>query len=320
MIVAGIETSCDETGVGIIADDEIRANIVRSQVIHSRFGGVVPELAARDHIRNIIPVLKTALREAEISIADIELFAYTRGPGLLGALLVGSTFTRALALATHRPSIGVSHIEAHIYSLYPELNYPILILIVSGGHTELIIVRDEFVYQPIGTTIDDACGEAFDKVARILGRPYPGGPEIERLARKGDPDRVQFPIPKTDRFDFSFSGLKTAVLYYTRDHPDVPKEDIAAGFQKVVVEYLVMKAEAAAREFKIPRIGVCGGVSANLALREAFRRLDYEILFPDPLLSVDNGVMVAFCGKQRFFRFGPSPPDLPVFATKKGLL
>ncbi|HID31808.1 MAG TPA: tRNA (adenosine(37)-N6)-threonylcarbamoyltransferase complex transferase subunit TsaD [bacterium (Candidatus Stahlbacteria)] len=321
MIVLGIETSCDETGVGIINGDKILANLVRNQIIHSQFGGVVPELAARDHIRNIIPVLDAALKKSNLVIETIDLFAYTRGPGLLGALLVGSTFTRSLGLSLNRPTIGVSHIESHIFSLYPDLTYPILILVISGGHTELIITHNQFEYESIGTTIDDACGEAFDKVARILGKPYPGGPEIERLSKEGNPENVPLPKPKTKGFDFSFSGLKTAVLYFSRDHPDANPADIGASFQRVVSDYLIEKTLAAAQRFRINRIGVCGGVSANQMIKERFLNLkNYEIIFPRAELSTDNGVMVAYCGLKRFERFGPSPLNLPVFATRKGLL
>lgn len=321
MITLGIETSCDETGVGIVKETEILANIVRSQAIHSRFGGIVPELAARDHIKNITIVLNTALAKADLSIDKIDLFAYTRGPGLLGALLVGSAFTRALGISTDKPTIGVSHCESHIYSLHPNLRYPILILLVSGGHTELVLVKQEFDYQHIGTTIDDACGEAFDKVARILGLAYPGGAEIERIARNGRPENVKLPMPKTKKFDFSFSGLKTAVLYYHRDHRDTDPADIAASFQDVVIDYLIEKTEKAANEYQIKRIGVCGGVSANGALRQRFLNLKgREIIFPADSLSTDNGTMVAVCGQKRYLKFGPTPLDIPVFATKQGLL
>lgn len=321
MIALGIETSCDETGVGIIDKDKILSNVVRNQVIHSRFGGIVPELAARDHIKNITIVLDTALELANIPLKEIGLFSYTKGPGLLGALLIGATFTKSLGFATKIPTIGVSHIESHIYSLYPHLRYPVLILIVSGGHTELIYSKDEFEYEHIGTTIDDACGEAFDKVARILGLSYPGGPEIEKIAQKGRPGNVKLPMPGTKDFDFSFSGLKTAVLYYYRDHPDTDPADIAASFQEIVINYLIEKTAKAAKRFKVDRIGVCGGVSANRALRKIFSNLEgYEVFFPEENLSTDNGAMVAFCGLRRYQRFGPTPLDLPVFATKKGLL
>jgi N6-L-threonylcarbamoyladenine synthase len=266
-------------------------------------------------------VLDAAVEKARIEIEKVDLVAYTRGPGLLGALLVGSTFAKAFALATRKPTIGVSHIEAHIYSLYPEIDYPILILIVSGGHTELVVVRAEFEYEHIGTTIDDACGEAFDKVARVLGLNYPGGPEIERLSKDGNPDLVPLPRPKTGGFDFSFSGLKTAVLYYYQDHPDANPADIAASFQRVVCDYLIEKTLAAARVNRIDRLGVCGGVSANKMLKERFFNLTgYKTIFPAPEFTTDNGVMVAYCGMRRFNRFGPSPLNLPVFPTKKGLL
>ncbi|HIE05664.1 MAG TPA: tRNA (adenosine(37)-N6)-threonylcarbamoyltransferase complex transferase subunit TsaD [bacterium (Candidatus Stahlbacteria)] len=321
MIALGIETSCDETGVGIIADNKIRANIVREQLVHSKYGGVVPELAARDHIKNIVVILNGGLEKAGISIEEVDLFSYTCGPGLLGPLLVGATFTKALGVALGKPTIGVSHIESHIFSITEEVEYPILFLVVSGGHTELILARAEFQYDPIGTTIDDACGEAFDKAARILGLSYPGGPEIERLARQGKPGAVKLPMPRTRDFDFSFSGLKTAVLYYVRDHPDADRADIALSFQKVVIDYLIEKALKAAREFKVKTLGICGGVSANRWLRERFLNIDeFKIILPDSDLTTDNGVMVARCGLRRYERFGPSPLNLPVFATKKGLL
>ncbi len=330
MIVLGIETSCDETSVGVLevvrGQPRILSNITTSQLAHTHFGGVVPEIAARTHIKLIVPINRLALQVAEKSFNEIDLIAVTNGPGLLGALLVGLSYAKALSIGARIPFIGVNHIEGHIFSLnlnYPKMDYPYLILIISGGHTELILVKKPFEYLILGSTLDDACGEAFDKVAKMLGLPYPGGPYIEELAKEGNGEAVNLPVPRVKDYDFSFSGLKTAVLYYIRRHRHYKKRDVCARFQKVVVDFLIEKAIRAVREFNCYRLGIAGGVSANHYLRERMteelRRYGVEVLVPKIELSTDNAAMIAYCGYERFKRFGPSPLNLPAFARFEGL-
>jgi len=329
MIVLGIETSCDETSAGLLQvtrkHKEILSNITASQLAHSKFGGVVPEIAARAHIRLVVPITKLALEVSKKSFGDIDLVAATRGPGLLGALLVGLSFAKALSLACRCPFIGVNHLEGHLLSInldHPDLGYPYLSLIISGGHTELILVRKKFDYQILGSTLDDACGEAFDKVAKMLKLPYPGGPYVEQLALQGEDEAVGLPVPKVDGYNFSFSGLKTAVLYYVKKHPRYRKRDVCARFQKVVVDLLVQKVTKAAVEFSCRRLGIAGGVSANRYLTERMTRelgrLGIEVVVPSIGLSTDNAAMIAYCGYERFLKFGPSSLNLPAFARFEG--
>ncbi len=314
MFVLGIETSCDETAAAIVANgQEIKSNIVSSQWIHSRFGGVVPELAARAHLRLLVPVTKTALEAAALSFSDLDLIAVTYAPGLIGAILSGLSFSKALAVALHRPFVAVHHLEAHIFSLFlefPQIEFPFLALIVSGGHTELLLIHDRCVYQTLGTTLDDACGEAFDKVAKLLGLPYPGGYPVQELARTGRPT-IKFPKPNVAGFDFSFAGLKTAVLYYLRDTQKPVPADVACSFQEAATDSLVDKISRAVEEFGINRIGISGGVAANTRLRqklEALKKRDqWTVYLPRTELCTDNAAMVAACGYERFKRFGPSP-------------
>ncbi len=322
MVTLGIETSCDETAIGIIENGQILANIVSSQIAHSKFGGVVPELAARNHIKIIMPLTKVALDVAEKDLKDIDLISVTRGPGLIGALLVGLSFSKSLAIALNKPFIGVNHLEGHIYALclnrqIPQ--YPYLVLLVSGGHTELVLVKKEFDYHTLGKTTDDACGEAFDKVAKLMGLPYPGGPYIEKEARNGRLGTVRFSVPKPKGFDFSYAGLKTAVLYYTRDNPDYNRDDVALNFQESALEHLVQVVKRALESKKIRHLGIVGGVSANMKLREKFNRLaklmNVQLYIPDVQHCTDNGVMIALAGAQRFKRSGPS--DLSVDAVAR---
>ncbi len=329
MIVLGIETSCDETSVGLLelnrSKKKILSNITVSQLIHSRFGGVVPEIAARTHIKNIVPITKIAMQVANKSFKDIDLIAGTNGPGLLGALLVGLSFAKALAIGCRKPFIGVNHLEGHIFSInldHPMIKYPHLTLIISGGHTELILVKRKFDYNILGSTLDDACGEAIDKVAKMLGFPYPGGPYIEEQAEQGNEQAVDLPIPKVKEYDFSFSGLKTAVLYYLKRHPGYRKKDLCARFQKVIVDFLLEKVIKATNEFKCQRLGIAGGVSANRYLRarmtKELGRLGIEVFVPSISLSTDNAAMVAYCGYERYLRFGPSLLNLAAFARFEG--
>jgi N6-L-threonylcarbamoyladenine synthase len=320
MIFLGIDTSCDETAVGIVKKEPskeiILANIVSSQFVHRKYAGVLPELASRAHIQLITPVLKTALEVAGIDYQSLDGIAVTYGPGLVGALLVGLSFAKSLAVSLKRPFIGVNHIEGHIFSLFlshPELKPPFLALIISGGHTELILVKDRGEYQVLGSTIDDACGEAFDKVARMLGYSYPGGAIIEELAQKGK-STVKFPIPNVREFDFSFSGLKTRVLYFLKENPDYPKEDIARSFQEVVAHFLFKKVLSAVNTLKVRTVGIAGGVAINKYLQEYFffqaSKYDFKIYFPLTNLCTDNGAMIALAGAERFLRSGPSPLSL----------
>lgn len=325
MITLGIETSCDETAIGVLEDGKILANIVSSQIAHSKYGGVVPELAARNHIMIIMPLIKIALEVAHKDLKEIDLISVTRGPGLIGALLVGLSFAKSLSIALNKPFIGINHLEGHVYALHLEKNkphYPYLVLLVSGGHTEVVFVKDEFNYETLGKTVDDACGEAFDKVAKLLGFLYPGGPYIERAALEGELGTVKLPVPKPKGLNFSYAGLKTAVLYYTRDNVDYDRNDVAANFQEVAVEHLIQVTGRAIELTKVKHIGIVGGVSVNKRLRGRFRTLAKEkkvkLYIPDLLYCTDNGIMIALAGEQRFKKFGPS--DLLVDAVAREAL
>ncbi|MCX7731740.1 MAG: tRNA (adenosine(37)-N6)-threonylcarbamoyltransferase complex transferase subunit TsaD [candidate division WOR-3 bacterium] len=323
MLILGIETSCDETAAAVVEDGlSVRSSVVSSQLVHALYGGVVPELAARAHIRMIVPVVEQALREAGIDYAQVELIAVTHAPGLLGALLVGLPFAKGLSFSLNIPFVGVNHIEGHIFALrleYPQLQPPYLGVVLSGGHTELLFVDDWCKYQELGATVDDACGEAFDKVAKLLGLPYPGGIEIERLALEGRPV-IDFPVADAGGLDFSFSGLKTAVLYYLREHPDAHRPDVAASFQVAAVRQITKRVEQAVRQTGMKKVGVSGGVAANRYLRQQLQlladRLGFELLIPRPQFCTDNAAMIAAAGYERFRRSGPSPFDLPAFARR----
>ena len=321
MITLGIETSCDETAVGILDDDTILANIVSSQVAHTKFGGVVPELAARNHIKVVVPLTKLALEVAHRDLSDVDLISVTRGPGLIGALLVGLSYAKSLAIALDRPFVAVNHLEGHIYALHLDrgLQYPYLVLLASGGHTEVVLVKDEFSYETLGRTTDDACGEAFDKVAKIIGFPYPGGPYIENAAKSGVLGVIDFPVPKPKGLTFSYAGLKTAVLYFTRDNPDYKRDDIAANFQEVAIEHLIQVVRKAIVSTKVRQLGIVGGVSANKRLREKFQGLasDMGIMLHIPELQycTDNGIMIALTGACRYVKYGSS--DLSIDAVAR---
>lgn len=324
MTTLGIETSCDETAVAVLDGEKVLANIVSSQIAHSKFGGVVPEIAARNHIKVILPLTRSALEVAGVKLGDIELISVTRGPGLIGALLVGLSFAKSLAIALSRPFIGVNHLEGHIYGLRlggEPPPYPYLVLLVSGGHTDLVLVREPFAYQTLGRTLDDACGEAFDKVAKLMRLPYPGGPYIEQRAARGRKGAVRFPVPRPDNFSFSYAGLKTAVLYYTRDDPDYSIEDVAANFQEAALEHLVQVAERALDDTGVRNIGLAGGVSVNRRLREKFAalaaRTGVRLYVSPPEFCTDNAAMIARAGAARFTRFGPSDLSLDVVAREK---
>ena len=317
MLVLGVESSCDETAAAIVRDGrEMVSSVISSQIeIHKRFGGVVPELASREHLEKIVPVVEEAFARAGIEKQEIDGIAVTAGPGLVGSLLVGLAYAKAMAYALDKPLVGVNHIEGHIYSVVfdnPPVEYPALALIVSGGHTNLFLVPEPGKYKVLARTRDDAAGEAFDKVAKLLGLGYPGGPIIEKLAREGDPRAVRFSVPRMGdgRPDFSFSGLKTAVSRYVRETGLQPVEsgaeasqavkDLAASFQDVVVRSLVGTTERLAEESEPRAIIVAGGVACNLALRaaasEAGRRLRVPVYFPSRHLSTDNAAMIAAAG------------------------
>ena len=317
MLVLGIESSCDETAAAVVRDGrEMISSVIASQIkTHQRFGGVVPELASREHLDKIVPVVEEALTRAEVSSEEIDGIAVTVGPGLVGSLLVGVSYAKAMAFALDKPLVGVNHIEGHIYSVAfenPPVEYPALALIVSGGHTNIFQVPEPGKYRVVARTRDDAAGEAFDKVAKLLGLGYPGGPIIERLAREGDPRAVRFSVPRMGdgRPDFSFSGLKTAVSKHVREtglrpvgegcEPSQDIKDLAASFQNVVVRSLVGTLERMASEYRPRTLIVAGGVACNGALREAAReaaaRLGVPVYFPSPHLSTDNAAMIAAAG------------------------
>ncbi|WP_126993604.1 tRNA (adenosine(37)-N6)-threonylcarbamoyltransferase complex transferase subunit TsaD [Thermosipho globiformans] len=308
MIVLGIETSCDETSVAILSDGKILSNVVSSQIdIHKKFGGVVPEIAARHHLSNLPIVFKNAIDIANISLDQIDLISVTYGPGLIGALLVGISFAKGLSLRLGKPLIGVNHIVGHVfanYITYPHLKPPYIVLMVSGGHTEILLVREDDKIEVLGKTVDDAAGEAFDKVARILGLGYPGGPEIDKLSKNGDENKFNFPRPMMDskNYNFSFSGLKTAVLYTVQkfDKDNIPKEDIAASFQKAVVDILLKKTFKAAKNSNVNTIVLAGGVAANSYLRKKAQELsekqNIKVLIPPLEFCTDNAAMIAMAG------------------------
>jgi N6-L-threonylcarbamoyladenine synthase len=321
--ILAIETSCDETAASVVKDGRfILSNIVASQVeLHARYGGVFPEIASRAHIEAIVPVIEQAMRQAHLGFDDLDAVAVTYGPGLAGSLLVGVNAAKGLALGRGLPLVGVNHLEAHIYAHWLEvetrraalqvgeggaLEFPLLALVVSGGHTELILMRDHGAYEYLGGTLDDAAGEAFDKVGRLLGLPYPGGPSIQKAAQDGNPDAFRFPRAwLEDSYDFSFSGLKTAVLRVVEKYSDQPQgrllADLAASFQAAVVDVLSAKAAQAVEEFEVTALLLCGGVSANQALRAtSAERVSAPVYYPPPILCTDNAAMVGACAHRHF--------------------
>ncbi|HLG99701.1 MAG TPA: tRNA (adenosine(37)-N6)-threonylcarbamoyltransferase complex transferase subunit TsaD [Bryobacteraceae bacterium] len=335
MRILGIESSCDETAAAVVEDGrEIRSSVVASQLAtHGKYGGVVPELASREHLRAIVPVVRTALQEAQTTIADLSAIAVTEGPGLVGSLLVGITYAKALCFARSLPLIGVNHIEGHIHAVLldagGQVEFPALALVVSGGHTHLYEVREGFAYRLLGKTRDDAAGEAYDKVAKLLGFPYPGGPIIDRLAPYGDPEAVKFTLAhmKGNALDFSFSGLKTAVLRWVEQHdmrgeidarrllqqPSLedwlrftpqPTLDLLASFQRTVIEELLRRLAASADQIGARSLLISGGVASNAGLRAAARnaRLPGPVFFPSPALSTDNAAMIAAAAFPKLLR------------------
>ncbi|MBQ3695039.1 MAG: tRNA (adenosine(37)-N6)-threonylcarbamoyltransferase complex transferase subunit TsaD [Synergistaceae bacterium] len=314
MLTLGIETSCDDTGVAVLKDEhEVLCELLSSQIKdHSRFGGVIPEFAARKHLENLLPLVNAALNECNITGHDLNLIAVTRGPGLMGSLIVGVMTARALSQAWNVPLIGVNHLEGHLFAPLVDsrdLEPPFLSLIVSGGHTEIICVHDFGHYELLGETRDDAAGEAYDKAARILGLKYPGGPEIDKLARTGNPYAFDFPVPlkNTNKIEFSFSGLKTALLWqvkkFQNDGVNIPMNDLCASFQRAVTEALISKVNLAVRLTGITRVSASGGVSANSALREALSSAkSFRAWLPELKRCTDNAVMIAMAGRNSWNR------------------
>ena len=318
IIILGIESSCDDTAAAVISDGKVLANIIANQEVHKKYGGVVPELASRAHQQNIVPVVDAALKKAGISKNDITAVAYTNGPGLLGSLLVGSSFAKTLSIGLNIPAIAVNHMQGHILAHFiKELDeekempeFPFLCLTVSGGHTQIVKVDDFFKMEVIGETIDDAAGEAFDKVAKMLQLPYPGGPLVDKYAKEGNPDRFSFPHPKVDGLNFSFSGLKTSVLYFLqkelKTNPEFITEnikDICAGVQKTIIDILIGKLLKAVEETNIKQIAIAGGVSANSGLRNALESLktkDINVFIPKFEYCTDNAAMIAITGYYSF--------------------
>lgn len=309
--IMAIESSCDETSVAVVKNGrEIISNVISSQIdMHKKFGGVVPEVASRMHLEVINNIVREALEEAKLSMADIDAIAVTKGPGLVGALLVGISEAKALSYACKKPLVGVNHMKGHIcaaFITHEELEPPFICLLVSGGHTYLVHVKDYNNMEVIGKTIDDACGEAYDKVARCLGMNYPGGPEVERLAKLGNDKSIDFPRVMLDKnsYNFSFSGLKTAVLNYLNSkkqkNEEISKEDVCASFQRAVFDVLIFKTEKLMKEKKLDTLVVSGGVSANNTLREEINKMceknGFKSYFPDKILCTDNAAMIASSG------------------------
>lgn len=311
MNILGIESSCDETSVAVISDNVLKANLISSQDFHVKYGGVVPELSSRAHLQIIIPLVKDALSKSGLDLKDIDVVAATAGPGLIGALLVGLTFGKSLAYSLNKPFVPVNHIEGHIYSgflMEEKPEFPYLALVVSGGNTLLLIVKNDHEIIKLGNTIDDAAGEAFDKVAKMTGLGYPGGPKIQKTAESGDPNKIPFPVASLKNpYDFSFSGLKTAVLRYLQQTYGmdftVPAEDmpdIAASFQNAVIKALIKNAEKALKEYNVKSVSLVGGVAANRPLRNAVTELaakyKKKLVIPDFVYCGDNAAMIAYRG------------------------
>ena len=336
--ILGIESSCDDTSAAVLRGNVLLSNVIASQAVHVKYGGVIPELASRAHQQNIIPVVDTALREAGIDASQLDAIAFTRGPGLVGSLLVGVSFTKGLSIARNIPMVEVNHLQGHILSHFidlrdrtlPHPDFPFLCLLVSGGHTQIVRVDSPLEMEIIGTTIDDAAGEAFDKCAKVMGLPYPGGPVIDRLAKEGDPKAFRFAHPRVEGYDYSFSGLKTSFLYTLRDavaaDPDfieTHKADLCASLQGTIVEILLDKLIRASKETGIRDIAIAGGVSANSGLRdgiaEAGRRRGWRTFLPEFKFTTDNAAMIAMAGYYRYLRGDFSSLDVSPVARLEGL-
>jgi N6-L-threonylcarbamoyladenine synthase len=312
--ILAIESSCDETSAAVVHQGKVLNNIIATQAVHKNYGGVVPELASRAHQSNIVPVVNTAMKDAGINLHQLDAIAFTRGPGLLGSLLVGTSFGKAMALSLNIPLIAVDHMEAHVLAHFinpPYPEFPFICLTVSGGHTQLVLVKDYLDMQVIGQTRDDAVGEAFDKIAKLLGFPYPGGPMIDQSAQQGDPLAFQFPSTNIPELDYSFSGIKTAVKYFLRDRlagePDFIKDrlsDICASVQHTLVQMLFQKLKIATKQYNISQVAIAGGVGANTGLRQEFLELAklerWAVFIPEFQYCTDNAAMIAITGHYKY--------------------
>ena len=337
--ILGIESSCDDTSAAVLRDTTLLSSVIASQAVHEKYGGVIPELASRAHQQNIVPVVDTALKEAGITPDKIDAIAFTRGPGLLGSLLVGTSFAKGLAIAHNIPMVEVNHLHGHILSHFvdmpdrqlPHPDFPFLCLLVSGGHTQIVKVDSPFEMHIVGTTIDDAAGEALDKCAKVMGLPYPGGPVIDRLAKEGDPKAFRFAKPHVDGFDYSFSGLKTSFLYTLRDavaeNPDFIRQnerDLCASLLHTVVDILANKLIRAAKEYGIKDIAIGGGVSANSVLRSRIaaegEKRGWRTFIPELKFTTDNAAMIAVAGYFKYCKGEFSTLDAAPIARYEDLL
>ncbi len=315
MYILAIESSCDDTSASVVRSTELLSSIIASQAVHEKWGGVVPELASRAHQANIVPTVDSALKQAGVTIDEIDAIAFTRGPGLLGSLLVGVSFAKGLALSTGKPLVEVNHLQGHILSHFLQLpdkpydppKFPFLCLLVSGGHTQIVLMKSYFDFEIVGSTIDDAAGEAFDKCAKVMGLPYPGGPHIDRLAAEGDPRRFEFAKPRVGELDFSFSGLKTSFLYRVRDEVALNENfieenlaDLCASLQYTIIKILLTRVEKAVKKYGIKEVAIAGGVSANSGLRNALAEMaeqkGWKAHIPERFLTTDNAAMIAIAG------------------------
>lgn len=330
-IILAIESSCDDTSSAVLRDDKLLSNVIASQKVHEQYGGVVPELASRAHQQNIIPVVDAAIRQAGITKADIDAVAFTRGPGLLGSLLVGVSFAKSFATALGKPLIEVNHLQAHVLSHficqaddYVAPQFPFICLLVSGGHTQILLLRSHFDIELLGTTIDDAAGEAIDKAAKIMDLGYPGGPVIDRLARDGDPEAFRFATPHIGGYDFSFSGIKTSFLYFLRDRlKEDPlfiehhKADLCASIQRTIVDFLIKKTERAAIDHHVRQVAIAGGVSANSRLREQLQRMcarhHWQAFIPPFAFCTDNAAMVGIAAYFKYLKGDFADLGLPPY-------
>ncbi len=313
-VLLAIESSCDETSAAILINGRVKSNIVSTQVIHEKYGGVVPELASRAHQQHILPVVEAAIKQAKITKNDIKAVGFTRGPGLLGSLLVGTSFAKGFALANEIPLIEVNHMQAHILAHFiddPQPEFPFICLTVSGGHTQLVLVRSHLDMEILGETRDDAVGEAFDKAAKMLGLPYPGGPMIDKYASEGNPDLFQFPVSEMPGLSFSFSGIKTSLLYFlqknVKENPDFIEQnisDICASYQSTLIKSLLQKLKKASRSLKIKNIAIAGGVAANSGLRAALQEMaekeNWNIFIPRFEYCTDNAGMIAMAAWYKY--------------------
>lgn len=312
----GIESSCDETSAALVRDGKVLSNVIYTQEVHAEYGGVVPESASRLHIKHIVPVVEQAFRNSGLTVKDIDAVAYTQSPGLIGSLLVGASFAKALAQVRGIPTLAVNHMQAHVFANlieHPDMPYPFLCLTVSGGHTQLVLVKAPLQTEILGETIDDAAGEAFDKAAKMLGLPYPGGPLIDQYAAAGDPKRFVFAKPQIQALDFSFSGVKTSILYFLQKQQALNSQfieenraDLCASIQNTIVTILLQKLEKAVKQTGIKHIALAGGVSANRGLRDGLTALSqrkrWHIYIPSPAYCTDNAAMIALTGYHQYLQ------------------